>query len=98
MVQRNLFFRLEPPRQTPEGRRDAVEELRAGLSAGPRLRGLTIGVPADAPSEKSWDLSVALHFDDVQSASVFVADRQPFLDGWCASRAQVVKGWSFTAQ
>jgi hypothetical protein len=78
--------------------RDDIARLsRHVLSALPALSELSVGLPSDGPSEKSWDVSLIMRFpsqaalDAALAGSVF----QHYLDVELAGKCQVTKAWSF---
>lgn len=93
MVERILLFKLKDA-----STRDEVASLTLRALSGLRtLEELSVGVPADEASAKSWDLSVVMGFatlDDLTAAlesSFFHSYMQRDMEG----RYEVVKAWSF---
>ena len=93
MVERIMLFKLHDPSQR-EALAGATREL---LSRVPDVEEVSIGLPADPASEKSWDLSIVLGFanaallDKVLTSAVF----ERFLEETMAGRCAVMKAWSF---
>ena len=93
MVERIILFKLNDP-----SRRDEVAALTAAaLEDIDGIEELSVGVPADASSEKSWDLSLVIGvanlalLDTVLAGEAFTA----YLDGEMKARSAVIKAWSF---
>lgn len=93
MVERIMLFKLNDPTT-----RDEVASLTLELlSKIDDLDELSVGIPADAVSEKSWDLSVVLGvvnlalLDGVLKSGAFVA----YLEGAMRGRYEVFKAWNF---
>jgi Stress responsive A/B Barrel Domain len=94
MVERILLFKLVDP-----STRDEVAKLTLrALSSVRALEELSVGVPADESSGKSWDLSVVMGFaspEDLAQAlenPMFLSYLQRDMEG----RYEVLKSWSFT--
>jgi len=88
-----MLFKLNEP-----ATRDEVAALtQATLSNLPEIEELSVGVPADAASEKSWDLSVVVGvanlalLNTVLESPGFVR----YLDGTMQGRYAVLKAWTF---
>lgn len=93
MVERILLFKLKDPSTRKE---TASIAIRA-LSALRMLEELSVGVPADESSAKSWDISVVMGFataDDLQAALGHPLFHS-FLQHDMAERYEVLKAWSF---
>ena len=93
MIERIMLLRL-----AENIRRDAVaERIRRSLDGLPGLESLSVGVPADATSAKSWDVSVIMGFRDLGSLEAGVAAEpyQALMERELADSCQVVKAWSF---
>jgi hypothetical protein len=93
MVERILLFKLNDSSKREEV---ASLTLRA-LSALRTLEELSVGLPADEASAKSWDLSVVMGFateEDLEAAleSPFFAS---YLQRDMEGRYEVLKAWSF---
>ena len=88
-----MLFKLNDPATRDEVAAKSVD----ALSRLPNLEELSVGVPADAASEKSWDLSVVLGvanltlLDRVLESALFTS----YLDTVMAGRYAVMKAWSF---
>jgi len=93
MIERIMLFKLSDPSE-----RDALATAaHALLSQLPDVEELSVGLPADPASEKSWDLSVVLGcasavlLDQVLTSALF----ESFLEQTMGGRYVVLKAWSF---
>ncbi|MDH5493045.1 MAG: Dabb family protein [Myxococcales bacterium] len=97
MIQTIVLFKLDEDHARSEARSEIAAKIREALGELPGVQGLAIGVPADAAAERSWDLSLVLHFEDLETARAF--DDHPahvaFADAYMKPRTQVVKAWLF---
>lgn len=93
MIERIVLFKLV------EGvdRRALVDEIARVLREVEGLSGYTLGLPADAASEKSWDLSLVLQAVSAANLSRALesAELKALLHTALPPRCQVIKGWSF---
>lgn len=68
MIERIVLFKLKPTHASPESRARfasaLAEALRGRLDA-------SVGVPADAAAEKSWDLSIVVRLPTLELAQAF---------------------------
>ena len=93
MVDRILLFKLADSNTRSEVASWLVRDLShlAGLAQ------ITVGLPADEASAKSWDVSCVLRFHSLRAleaalvSEAFVTCMEGTLQGRCA----VVKAWSF---
>jgi hypothetical protein len=93
MVERIMLFKLSDP----ESRRDVAERVRAALYDLDGAEELSVGLPADPASEKSWDLCVVLRFSTLlrQNEALESSTFRKFLGVEMQGRYEVVKAWSF---
>ncbi|MFW6049901.1 MAG: Dabb family protein [Myxococcota bacterium] len=97
MIERIVLFKLKDEHATEAGRREVAEHSRRVLARLDRVVGLSVGVPADDASEKSWDVSIVVRFrsmDDVRAYLVDPAHRR-YVDEYMKPRMEVVKAWNF---
>jgi hypothetical protein len=93
MIERIMLFKLHDP----GSREEVAQQTLAALQDLEQLEELTIGLPADAASERSWDLSIVLAVDNlallhsVLEGPVFRA----YLEQTMKDRYVVLKAWSF---
>lgn len=80
--------------------RDEVARLcHARFGALPELVTRSVGVPADAASEKSWDVSIVLRFPTLLALNTALKSA-PFRDLFereLRDLCVVIKAWSFAA-
>ncbi len=92
MVERIMLLKLHHAQERAELARRA-RSLLVGLSG---VEEVSVGVPADAAAEKSWDVSIIMSFANEATTQVTLASAayQAFareLEG----KAEVVKAWNF---
>jgi hypothetical protein len=93
VVERIILLKLHESSE----RAQVGQRLQAALLDLPGLEDVSVGLPADAPSSKSWDLSVILEFASEAAQNLVLADA-PFrtlMEQELAPKFQVVKAWSF---
>lgn len=92
MVERITLFKLVDG----AARAGVAAEARAALAKLEGVRELSVGLPSDAASEKSWDVSVIMRFDE-QTALERALESRVFTDfiAAMAGRYAVIKAWSF---
>ncbi len=97
MIERIVLFKLRNEHATPEQRDEIARETRSRLARCAGVRGISVGMPADEATEKSWDLSVVLHFHALDDVDAFLQDvaQRDYLDDFMAPRMEVVKAWNF---
>jgi len=93
MIERIILFKLKD-----SATRDECAALTAAALDGiDAIEELSVGLPADASSEKSWDLSLVIGvanlslLDTVLESDAFTA----YLHGTMKDRCEVIKAWSF---
>lgn len=93
MVERIMLFKLN----VPSTRAEVAALTRQALYDLAGVEELSVGLPADAASEKSWDLSVVLRFSSLaRQNEVLESDAfKDFLDVQLQGRYAVMKAWSF---
>ena len=97
MIERIVLFKLTDEWATDQRRREVAAHSREVLAKVPGVRSLSVGVPADEPSERSWDLSIVLRFDsrdDIDSYRVHPHHRA-YVDEYMKPKMEVVKAWNF---
>jgi hypothetical protein len=93
MVERIMLFKL-----VDSSTRDETAALTLKALGGLRkLEELSVGVPADEASAKSWDLSVVMGFSnpDELAGSLESPAFRDFMHHTMEGRYEVVKAWSF---
>lgn len=93
MVERIMLFKLHEPSAREALASQAVEAL-ARIN---ELEEVSVGLPADAASEKSWDLSVVIGVANLALLNAVLESDgfRLFLEGVMKDRYQVTKAWSF---
>ncbi len=93
MVERILLFKLVDS----STHKDVAELLRRELSQLTNLVHISVGLPADDASAKSWDVSCVLRFASSHELEAALASQafQSCLEGDLQARCAVVKAWSF---
>lgn len=93
MVERIILFKLEDPAT----RHEVAALSVAALQDLPEVEELSVGVPADAASEKSWDVSIVIGAHSLALLSNLLEGEafKHYLEQTMKGRYQVVKAWSF---
>lgn len=94
---RIVLVKLKPELATAEGRASLAAAVRAALAGDTDLRGLHVELPADADSERSWDVALRLELAS-QDAFERLSARERYrglFERELPARAVVVKAWSF---
>lgn len=97
MIERVHLLKLKPEHANPRSRREIVERAIAVLAGVPGVRGVTAGAPADADTEKSWDVFITVRFQDVAAIETYRVhpEHRRFVDEYLAPVVDVKKGWNF---
>lgn len=97
MVQRIVLFKLKDEFCNDAARSEIAAYTREVFTALEGVRSAHVGVPADAPSEKSWDLSIVLQFDSIDAVKRYAVDpdHRAYVDDYIRPRMEVVKAWNF---
>jgi hypothetical protein len=100
MIERFAFVKLAPEHATDAQRRALADEALATLRPLPGVVAITIGLPADAESQKAWDLCVTVRFAAVEDAAAYVAHPayRRFVDEVVIPRSAARKGWTFVTE
>jgi len=97
MVERIVLFKLKDEYCNEAGRAEFAARTRSDLSALENVRSVTVGVPADGPSEASWDISIVVKFDSMEDVQQYIVDpaHRAYVDGYAMPRIEVRKAWNF---
>ncbi len=97
MIERVVLFKLKDAYATPDARAEIAAHSRQALQGLAGVVSCSVGVPADAPSEKSWDLSLVLHFESLSAVDAFRQDPayREYVDEYMRPRVEVEKAWNF---
>lgn len=99
MIERIELFKLQDVHATDEGRAAAHRMSREALAEAPGYTELRVGLPADPDSLRSWDLSLVVRFDDLESERVYLESESYVThDAELMKRSIVKKHWSFEIQ
>lgn len=98
MVERYVFIKLDDEHATDEGRAEVAEHARRALRNLDGVTAVTVGVPADEPAIRSWDLSIVVRFAKLADIDTYRVhpDHRAFVDEFLAPRMAVIKAWNFT--
>jgi hypothetical protein len=97
MIERVHLLKLKPEHATAHARREIVERALTVLAAVPGVQHVEAGMPADAETEKSWDIFIAVRFASVSDIDAYRVhpEHRRFVDEFLAPRTDVKKGWNF---
>lgn len=97
MIDRIVLFKLKDEHANASGRAEVARHSREALASISGPLEVRVGVPADPDSEKSWDLSIVVRFEDVDAMKEFVKDRDhlAYFREYMTPKMEVVKYWSF---
>jgi hypothetical protein len=97
MIERIVLFKLKPEHANPQSRKEVAAHSRKVLATVPGVESVSVGVPADADAEKSWDLSVIVRFASLEAVEPYrdhPVHRQ-YVDEYMTPRMEVRKSWNF---
>ena len=95
MVERIILFKLNDPTT----REECAALTASALEDLGSIEELSIGLPADASSEKSWDLSLVIGVANLALLdNVLASEAFTLFDGEMKARSAEVKAWSFERQ
>lgn len=100
MIDRVVLVKLKKDHASPAGRAEIAREALRVLPALPGVVSVTVGAPADAAAEASWDLSITVRFASLDDFALYRAhpDHRRFADEYLAPRSEVRKAWSFEVE
>lgn len=98
MIERIVLFKLKDEYANEAARRDIAAHTAEVVGRLPGVKGVSVGVPADASSAKSWDLSVVVRFDSMDDVRPYAVhpDHRKYVDEYMRPRMEVVKAWNFS--
>lgn len=99
MIERIVLFKLKDEYANERARAEIADHSRKVLGAVPGVKAVSVGVPADAPSEKSWDLSLVLQFATLEAVEAYREhpDHRSYVNDYMRPRMEVIKAWNFSA-
>jgi len=97
MIERIVLFKLKDAYCNNAARVEIAERTRKDLGALENVRSVSVGVPADEPAEKSWDLSVVVRFESLEDVEAYLVDpaHRAYVDGYMRDRIELLKAWNF---
>lgn len=97
MIQRIVIFELKEEYRNDTARAEFAERTLKDLSALPRVRSVTVGVPADEPSKASWDIAITVQFESMEDLEAYIVDpaHRAYVDGYASPKIEVRKAWNF---
>lgn len=97
MQDRIILIKLNAQNTTPEARESFAQESLARLSSIPGAQHVNVGIPSDAASLKSWDLSVVVRSKNKKDLDAFLEHPAyaDYLDTFLPPRVEVLKAWNF---
>ena len=97
MIQRTVLFKLKPEYCNDEARAEIGAKTLAMLKGLPDVVNAFVGLPSDAESLKSWDLSLAVLFNSMEDVKSYGVDpvHVAHVHDYMLPRAEVRKAWNF---
>ena len=97
MIERIVLFKLKGEYCNDRARAEIAERTRKDLGALKNVRSISVGVPADEPAEKSWDLSIVVRLDTLEDVAAYIADpeHRAYVDDYMHERIELIKAWNF---
>jgi len=97
MVERYVFLKLAEAHADAAGRAAVRDEVRRVFPGLPGVRGVRVGIPADAGAASAWDVVLIVSFDRVEDTSAYLTApaHVAFADDFLAPRVAMKKAWNF---
>jgi hypothetical protein len=97
MIERIVLIKVKAEYCTDAAREEIAAHSLAALEGLPGVGHVHVGVPADEASEKSWDLSIVIHFDSLRAVEQFRTnpEHRRYVDEYLRPRMEVIKAWNF---
>lgn len=97
MIERIVLFKLKDEYCNDAARAEIAERSRKDLSALEQVVSVSVGVPADEASEKSWDLSLIVRFKNLEDVAAYIVDpaHRAYVDDYMTERTEMKKAWNF---
>ncbi|MFW5925069.1 MAG: Dabb family protein [Myxococcota bacterium] len=97
MIDRIVLFKLKDEYANDAARWEVAAYSKDALASVPGVRSVSVGIPADDPSRKSWDLSIVVRFDSLEEVQAYLIhpDHRRYVDDYMRPRMEVVKAWNF---
>jgi hypothetical protein len=99
MIERVVLFKLKDEYCNDAARAEIAARTRADIGTLKNVRSVSVGVPADEPTEKSWDLSLIVCFDTLEDVDAYMIDpeHRAYVDNYMHERVELIKAWNFRA-
>ncbi len=96
MIERHVYVKLKPE-YAGDAARAEVRARSFALADVPRVRGVTVGVPADDDARRAWDLCLVVRFDSLADVDAYLDDpsHEAYYEGFLLERLAVIKAWNF---
>jgi hypothetical protein len=100
VIDRIVILKLQPEHANPAGRAAIAQRCLEVLRPLDGVLGVTVGVPADEASERSWDVSITVRVASMADLDAYRANpvHRRFVDEWLSPRTDVKKAWNFTVE
>lgn len=97
MIERTVLMKLNDEHAHDAGRAEVAAHSREVLRGLPGVLEVAVGLPADEPSLKSWDLSLTLRFDSLASVEAYRVhpSHRAYVDEYLKPRLLLIKAWNF---
>jgi hypothetical protein len=97
MVENVALIKLKSEHANASARITIVRRALADLASLPGVASLSAGVPADAPSEASWDVIITVRCATLEDLDAYRSHpmHRRFVDEVVVPVSAVRKGWSF---
>lgn len=97
MIERIVLVRLNDSLRNPEERTAVANQTLKALADLPGVQELSVGVPADANSEKSWDLLIRVHFTDIEAVEAYRMHQmhRAYVDDYLKPKLAELRAWNF---
>jgi len=97
MIQRIVLLKLDEEHATDSGRALVAARSREVLTVLPGVVKVDVGIPADASSRESWDISLVLKFESADDLEPFRVhpDHRSYVDDFLKPKLALIKAWNF---
>lgn len=97
MIQRVVLVRLKESYSTDEGRAQVAEHTREVLGGIELVRALTVGVSADARTERDWDLAILVQLDSLEAVAEYRDEKthRAYVDVYLKPMMDKIRAWNF---
>lgn len=97
MIQRVVLVRLKEPFRGDDERRQIAAHTRQVLGSIPLVKKLVVATPADEHSQRRWDLSILVQFDDSRAVEEYRSERthRAYVDVYLRPMMEKIRAWNF---